>query len=71
MKNVHKHLPDYLENTALMNGEEYCIALDFQVLSWPGGINKTSFRLNNRSAVHTYHCCCAYILDPGGAETEM
>lgn len=53
LKNVGKHLPDYLDDTALMNGEGYSVALDFQAPSWPGGIKKTSARLNTRSAVST------------------
>lgn len=36
-----------------MNGEGYSVSLDFQALSWPGGIKKTSARLNTRSAVPT------------------
>jgi hypothetical protein len=50
LKNVGKHLPDYLENTALMNGEGYSVALNFQVLSFPVQVKKTSVMLDSKSA---------------------
>jgi hypothetical protein len=51
LKNAGEYLPD--ENIALMNGEGYSVALDFQILSCPGWMKETSVRLKSKSAVPT------------------